>query len=133
MIGGSLTGFTLQDGNVNVGNPSASNAAYYDMGGGIYGRSNPYVFDCEIKNCNAVRGGGAASVTLVRCYVHDNTRIVTDVVSTPERNPTAGNLYSCSAYNTVVDGGECYNGSYYLNCTLTGKCWGGNVLSLIHI
>ncbi len=127
MIGGSLTGFTLQDGNVNVGNPSASNAAYYDMGGGIYGRSNPYVFDCEIKNCNAVRGGGAASVTLVRCYVHDNTRIVTDVVSTPERNPTAGNLYSCSAYNTVVDGGECYNGSYYLNCTLTGKCWGGNV------
>ena len=51
MIGGTLTGFTLQDGNVNVnvGNPSVVNAENYDVGGGIYGRSNPYVYDCEIN------------------------------------------------------------------------------------
>ena len=123
MVGGTLTGFTLQNGNVNVGNPSAQYSENYDTGGGVYGRSSPYVFDCEIKNCNAVRGGGAADAILVRCYVHDNTR---NVSGTTGRSPAASGLFSCSAYNTVVKGDECYTGSYYLNCTFTGKCWGGN-------
>ena len=130
MIGGTLTGFTLQDGNVNVnvGNPSVVNAENYDVGGGIYGRSSPYAIDCEIKNCNAVRGGGASGTTLVRCYVHDNTRNVTGVVSTPARSPAGSGLFSCNAYNTVVKGDECYTGGYFLNCTLTGKCWGQNTV-----
>ncbi len=127
MLGGTLTGFTLQNGNVNVGNPAAQYEANYDTGGGVYGRVydqySPYVFDCEIKNCNAVRGGGAASAVLVRCYVHDNTR---DVSGTSGRSPTASGLFACSAYNTVVKGDECYTGSYYLNCTFTGMCWGNS-------
>ena len=126
MVGGTLTGFTLQNGNVNVGNPDAPFAANYDEGGGVFGLSSPYVFDCEIKNCNAVRGGGAAGVTLVCCYVHDNGCSITGVVATPTRSAAGNGLFSCSAYNTVVKSDGCYTGSYYLNCTLTGSCWGGN-------
>ena len=119
MHGGSIHGFTLQNGNVNVGTFSDG-----DQGGGIYSTTNltSYAYDCEIHHCNAVRGGGASNVTLVRCYVHDTTITVTGV--TPTRSTAASGLNSCSAYNTVVAARDVYRGSRFVNCTLTGKCWG---------
>ena len=117
--GGSISGFTLRNGNVNVGT-----GAEGDQGGGIRCTStDAYAYDCEIHHCNAVRGGGAQGVKLVRCYVHDNTCNVSGV--TPARS-IAGSLvgvYSCSGYNSVIEG-QCYVGGVYLNCTLPGNCWG---------
>ena len=121
MRSGSISGFTLQNGNVNA-NPSSSIG---DQGGGVCSTTREaYVYDCEIHHCNAVRGGGAASVSLVRCYLHDNT---TDVSGVSGRSAAAPGLFSCAAYNTVVVEDGVYSGTRFLNCTLTGSCWGSGV------
>ena len=117
MRGGSLRGFTLRNGNVNVGSTAED-----DKGGGIRcSSSEAYAYDCEIHHCNAVRGGGAQGVRLVRCYLHDNTNNTTGVE--PARSFAGTGAFACSGYNTVVEG-DCYTGATWLNCTLTGKCWG---------
>ena len=119
MRGGSIRGFTLRNGNVNAGD-----STQHDFGGGIRSSSTEsYAYDCEIHNCNAVRGGGAYNVKLVRCHLHDNTTVVTGV--TPARSVAgdAVGAYSCSGYNSVIEG-QCYSGSVFLNCTLPGRCWG---------
>lgn len=117
MRGGSLRGFTLRNGNVNVGSTTED-----DKGGGIRcSSSEAYAYDCEIHHCNAVRGGGAQGpVRLVRCYLHDNTN---DKTGVPDRSIAGTGAFGCSGYNTVVEG-DCYTGATWLNCTLTGRCWG---------
>ena len=116
MRGGSLRGFTLRNGNVNVGS-----SAEDDKGGGIKSSSTEsYAYDCEIHHCNAVRGGGAQGVRLVRCYLHDNT---VDKTGVPDRSVAGTGAFGCSGYNTVVVG-DCYTGATWLNCTLVGNCWG---------
>ena len=118
MRGGTLRGFTLRNGNVNV-NPDKTDS---DQGGGIRSTSTAAIaYDCEIYGCNAVRGGGAQGVQLVRCYVHDNTDKVTGV--TPARGAAANDAYMCSGYNSVIKG-DCYLGYQFLNCTCLGNCWG---------
>ena len=127
MHSGSIRGFTLRNGNVNA-NADLANG---DQGGGIKcGAANTYdstfaayAYDCEIHHCNAVRGGGAQGVTLLRCYLHDNTINVSGIDG---RNAAANGAYFCSGYNTVVDG-EVNRGSLWLNCTLLGGCWGQNL------
>jgi hypothetical protein len=120
MQGGSLRGFTLQGGNVNANSAKMDG----DQGGGIKCTSkSAHVYDCEVRNCNAVRGGGVQGATLVRCYVHDNTNNAEDV--NPARSTAATDTFGCSGYNTVV-GGECYSGTIWLNSTLLGKAWGAN-------
>jgi hypothetical protein len=126
MHSGSIRGFTLRNGNVNA-NAGLNNG---DQGGGIKcGAANTYdstfsayAYNCEIHHCNAVRGGGAQGVTLVRCYLHDNTINVSGVDG---RSTAASGAYFCSGYNTVVDG-EVNRGSLWLNCTLLGGCWGAD-------
>ena len=116
MRGGSLRGFTLRNGNVKVGSSVED-----DKGGGIRSSSSDsYAYDCEIHHCNAVRGGGAQGVRLVRCYLHDNTN---DKTGVPDRSIAGTGAFGCSGYNTVVEG-DCYTGATWLNCTLTGRCWG---------
>ena len=119
MRGGSIRGFTLRNGNVNVGDD-----AQCDYGGGIRSSSTEsYAYDCEIYSCNAVRGGGAYNVKLVRCHLHDNTTVVTGVTPARSVAGSAVGAYSCSGYNSVIEG-QCYSGSVFLNCTLPGRCWG---------
>jgi hypothetical protein len=121
--GGSVRGFTMRNGNVNA------SGAENDQGGGIrFTSGDSFAYDCEIYNCNAVRGGGAASgandqmrARLVRCYLHDNT-VNTEGLE-PKRVGEGKGAYRCSGYNTVVDG-DCYVGKTWLNCTITGRCWG---------
>ena len=123
--GGSVQGFTMRNGNVNASSSSNEN----DQGGGIrFTSGDSFAYDCEIYNCNAVRGGGAASgandqmrARLVRCYLHDNT-VNTEGVE-PVCVGEGRGAYRCSGYNTVVDG-DCYVGKTWLNCTITGRCWG---------
>ena len=120
MLGGSLRGFTLQGGNVNANSAKKEG----DQGGGIKCTStSAHVYDCEVRNCNAVRGGGVQGATLIRCYVHDNTNNTEGV--DPARSTAATDVFGCSGYNTIV-GGECYTGVVWLNCTLLGKAWGAN-------
>jgi hypothetical protein len=121
--GGSVQGFTMRNGNVNA------SGTENDQGGGIrFTSGDSFAYDCEIYNCNAVRGGGAASgandqmkARLVRCYLHDNT-VNTEGVE-PVCVGEGRGAYRCSGYNTVVDG-DCYVGKTWLNCTITGRCWG---------
>ena len=123
--GGSVQGFTMRNGNVNASSSSTEN----DQGGGIrFTSGDAFAYDCEIYNCNAVRGGGVASgasdqmkARLVRCYIHDNT-VNTEGLE-PKRIGEADGAYRCSGYNTVVEG-NCYVGKTWLNSTITGKCWG---------
>ena len=124
MRSGSIRGFTLRYGNVNASSASTDS----DQGGGIRSTSSEsYAYDCEIHHCNAVRGGGAQNVQLVRCYLHDNTVNVKGVV--PARNAAATTALRCSGFNSVF-AGDCYSGGYggtFLNCTCLGNCWGSNV------
>lgn len=118
MRGGSIRGFTLRNGNVKANSQSTEG----DLGGGVRSTStDALVYDCEIHNCNAVRGGGVQGARLVRCYVHDNTNNSTGV--TPVRSMAGTDVYGCSTFNSVVKG-DCYKGAIYLNCTCLGKCWG---------
>lgn len=124
MRGGNIRGFTLRNGNVNANSEKADG----DQGGGIRSTSSEsYAYDCEIHHCNAVRGGGAQNVQLVRCYLHDNTVNAKGVE--PARNTAATTALSCSGFNSVL-AGDCYSGGCggtFLNCTCLGNCWGGGV------
>lgn len=124
MRGGNIRGFTLRNGNVNANSEKADG----DQGGGIRSTSSEsYAYDCEIHHCNAVRGGGAQNVQLVRCYLHDNTVNAKGVE--PARNTAATTALGCSGFNSVL-AGDCYSGGYsgtFLNCTCLGNCWGGGV------
>ena len=124
MRGGTIRGFTLRNGNVNANSAHTDS----DQGGGIRSTSTEsYAYDCEIHHCNAVRGGGAQNVQLVRCYLHDNTVNAKGVE--PARSTAATTALRCSGFNSVL-AGDCYSGGYggtFLNCTCLGNCWGGGV------
>ena len=65
--GASDSGLVIQDGVSTNGDTAAG------YGGGVYAEATAVLSNCLIRNCRAVRGGGAAYGTLFGCRLANNT------------------------------------------------------------
>ena len=129
--GAYLRGFTVRNGMASMG--QGTGTIYGESGGGIAGGTT---IDCVVSNCYAVRGGGAYSTTLIRCWLTGNKNIPagTKNAAGGTVNVTAPGLYYCTGvYDSKINDaatapGKCVNSWFITGLTHNNGGTGSRVL-----
>ena len=128
--GAYLKGFTLRNGMASM--EQGTGTKYGNTGGGVNGGT---AIDCVISNCYAVRGGGAASATLIRCRTVGNHFLPAGTTNPAGGtvNATASGLYYCiGVYDSKIEDsatspGKCVNSWFVNGLTHNSGSTGGSV------